>query len=381
MLVVSEHKHPQQRRELVKASARSVSSGQDEVFRAMIEHCKILVASDPWARIDRTRVGNDQPVVTLAGWLNAETRKEFRFLATEAVRLFDPGGSGDPEERCWALVLDTVPELINRQVVPATTDTGRLDLGGSWFVTESIPAAKAFLLAAQRLRDRAIELNATADRPSYGEILRSLAQQMPKGRPGNPEPVEPTPDELLADADDLCALDVSSPDDRKAPVWHATLRLFTEWVLAYGLWIERNRPAVLSDAPTLLALLRRGPDERAGHYARYDCVALARELRLIAARWLDGDPAKAAAPAKPAKAAAVEGQTKEPLSALEGWVLEVIRSVPPERGITGPQIIAKIRERYRVVLDQASLTSRIIPKLKGQHGVRNRPRVGYYIER
>ncbi len=352
-----------------------------EQSEAVIEFAKTLVASDPWARIERTRLGNDPPHVSLIGWLSADTLRDFRFLAAEAVRLFDPGGSGDLEERWWAMVLDTVPELINRRVAPAITENGRLDLRRPWFVAESVPAAKASLLALQRLRARALETKPAAERPSYGEILRSLAPQMPKGRPGAPDPVEPTPDELLRWADQLTALDGVSPDDRRAPIWHASLRLITEWVLAYGLWIEKHRPDLLSDAPTLHALIRRGPDGRAGEFARYPGADLARDLRLNAGRWETGEPGKAPTPAKPAEPVAPGGPTKKPLSEREGWVLEVIRSAPQGTGITGPAIIADVRQRHRVVIEQGTLTKHIIPKLKKYYGVRNRRRVGYYIER
>lgn len=130
----------------------------------------------------------------------------------------------------------------------------------------------------------------TAARPSYGEILKSFASQMPKGRPRDPDPVEPTAAALRIYADQLTGLDRTYSVQ---PVWYASKEVLLNWVLAYGRWIDLHRPALLSDAPTLRALLAACTCE--------DLLALARELRAIAARWTASEPATIAVPAKQAE--------------------------------------------------------------------------------
>jgi hypothetical protein len=70
----------------------------------------------------------------------------------------------------------------------------------------------------------------------------------------------------------------------------------------------------------------------------------------------------------------------EPLSDQERAVLEVIQAQPLGVGIIGKKIIAELEHRQGGLdIDQAALTSRIIPRLKKHYGVQNRRNVGYYI--
>ncbi len=44
----------------------------------------------------------------------------------------------------------------------------------------------------------------------------------------------------------------------------------------------------------------------------------------------------------------------------------------------GPKILKEIDDK-NIIIDQSTLTKSIIPALK-PHGVKNKPRIGYYIE-
>lgn len=68
-----------------------------------------------------------------------------------------------------------------------------------------------------------------------------------------------------------------------------------------------------------------------------------------------------------------------PLTELEALVLEVIREQPPGQAITGKAIVAALAKRG-VLIEQSTLTRHLLPKLKQDHGVRNRRGVGYFIQ-
>ncbi len=111
---------------------------------------------------------------------------------------------------------------------------------------------------------------------------------------------------------------------------------------------------MLSDAPTLHALLRRGPDERAGRFARYDCVALARELRLIAARWMvdvQAPPQRSPAMSleRLSEALGADPRTVKERQAERGWDLhrEGTQSWTVSYARMGIDDIARIDEVYR----------------------------------
>lgn len=72
-------------------------------------------------------------------------------------------------------------------------------------------------------------------------------------------------------------------------------------------------------------------------------------------------------------------KTNEPLSDKALAVLNLLQNLPPNKALTGPQIIDKL-SKEKMSLDQSALTKSIIPALK-PHGVKNKPRIGYYIEK
>lgn len=67
----------------------------------------------------------------------------------------------------------------------------------------------------------------------------------------------------------------------------------------------------------------------------------------------------------------------EPLSGKALAVLHLLREQPPNQGLTGPQILTKLDDK-KIIISQSALTKSIIPALK-PHGVRNKKRIGYYI--
>jgi hypothetical protein len=75
--------------------------------------------------------------------------------------------------------------------------------------------------------------------------------------------------------------------------------------------------------------------------------------------------------------AARQNERKPPLTRNEQYVLNIIKSHP--NGIKGRTILGEMLRNHRVTVGQSDLTSRIIPKLKRWHGVKNRPGAGYYI--
>jgi len=70
--------------------------------------------------------------------------------------------------------------------------------------------------------------------------------------------------------------------------------------------------------------------------------------------------------------------TNEPLSDKALAVLHLLQEQPPYQGLTGPQILKKLDDK-KIIISQSALTKSIIPALK-PHGVKNKPRIGYYIK-
>lgn len=68
-----------------------------------------------------------------------------------------------------------------------------------------------------------------------------------------------------------------------------------------------------------------------------------------------------------------------PLSKNARAVLELLRQLGPEEALSGPEILDDL-DRAGTSIDQSTLTKNIIPALEA-YGVRNLPRVGYYIAR
>ena len=67
-----------------------------------------------------------------------------------------------------------------------------------------------------------------------------------------------------------------------------------------------------------------------------------------------------------------------PLSEKATAVYKLLLELPEDEGLTGRQIVSRLREQG-VFTDESTLTTHIIPKLKRVHGVVNRPNVGYCI--
>ena len=69
----------------------------------------------------------------------------------------------------------------------------------------------------------------------------------------------------------------------------------------------------------------------------------------------------------------------KPLSEKAVAVLELLKTLPEHRGMTGPKILETL-DAKSIYIDQSTLTKNIIPELR-HYGVKNKPRIGYYIER
>jgi hypothetical protein len=65
------------------------------------------------------------------------------------------------------------------------------------------------------------------------------------------------------------------------------------------------------------------------------------------------------------------------LTTLEQSVLDIIIAQPPGSGIPGKQILKEMAKKGRI-LDDSTLTTHIIPKLKAWHRVKTRRGAGYY---
>jgi hypothetical protein len=75
--------------------------------------------------------------------------------------------------------------------------------------------------------------------------------------------------------------------------------------------------------------------------------------------------------------------TKGPLSPAALVVREILLSLPPERAMTGKQIVDEVNRRASrspngTWLLQQTLTTRIVPALK-PYGLRNAARIGYFF--
>jgi len=78
------------------------------------------------------------------------------------------------------------------------------------------------------------------------------------------------------------------------------------------------------------------------------------------------------------KAKAVE--SRPPLSPNAAFVLDILKALPPGYAKTGPQILDALAGREPpVYVDESVLTSQIMPFLKKHYGVKNQPRIGYYV--
>jgi hypothetical protein len=72
---------------------------------------------------------------------------------------------------------------------------------------------------------------------------------------------------------------------------------------------------------------------------------------------------------------------KPPLTPDAAAVLDILKALPQHQAMTGPRILdALAKLNPPKFLDASTLTKHIMPLLKKHYGVKNKPRVGYYIE-
>jgi hypothetical protein len=76
----------------------------------------------------------------------------------------------------------------------------------------------------------------------------------------------------------------------------------------------------------------------------------------------------------------IKMKPKKILSRKAIAVLELLKTLPEHEGLTGNKIIEALSQK-RIFIDQSTLTKNIIPILKKGYGVKNQPRIGYYIVR
>ena len=74
-----------------------------------------------------------------------------------------------------------------------------------------------------------------------------------------------------------------------------------------------------------------------------------------------------------------DANDNEPLAEKALAVLNLLQELSPNQALTGPKILDEL-DNKNIIIDQSTLTKSIIPALK-PHGVRNKPRIGYYIEK
>jgi hypothetical protein len=68
------------------------------------------------------------------------------------------------------------------------------------------------------------------------------------------------------------------------------------------------------------------------------------------------------------------------LSGNAAAVLRLLQELPEHLALTGPRILDKLSAQTPpVLLDQSTLTRRVMPILKKYYGVKNNPRIGYYV--
>jgi len=73
-----------------------------------------------------------------------------------------------------------------------------------------------------------------------------------------------------------------------------------------------------------------------------------------------------------------ESRSPPPLTDRAAAVYELLKALPPHRGMKGPAILDGLGKQD-MLCDQSTLTKRIIPALR-RYGVVNKPGVGYYID-
>lgn len=79
------------------------------------------------------------------------------------------------------------------------------------------------------------------------------------------------------------------------------------------------------------------------------------------------------------KSTQTELPQNKPLSKKALAVLKLLQSLDPNKALTGPEILEQL-DKENIIISQSVLTKSIMPELKAKCGVRNTPRIGYYIE-
>jgi hypothetical protein len=71
---------------------------------------------------------------------------------------------------------------------------------------------------------------------------------------------------------------------------------------------------------------------------------------------------------------------RPPLTGNGAAVLKLLEGLPPEGAMTGPEILTALNGQTPAVrFDQSTFYRHIVPVLKKHYGVKNKPRVGYYL--
>lgn len=83
---------------------------------------------------------------------------------------------------------------------------------------------------------------------------------------------------------------------------------------------------------------------------------------------------------KAGKTKTIAKKLKKPISDKTAAVYELLKMMPEHRGLTGRKIIEELSKK-NIFIDQSTLTKNIIPILKKDYGVKNQPRIGYYVEK
>lgn len=71
----------------------------------------------------------------------------------------------------------------------------------------------------------------------------------------------------------------------------------------------------------------------------------------------------------------------EPVPDSYKAVYEILEALEPNKALVGPKILSKLSFDKAIGIDQSVLTRRIMPFLKKNCGVCNKPKIGYYIDR
>ena len=71
---------------------------------------------------------------------------------------------------------------------------------------------------------------------------------------------------------------------------------------------------------------------------------------------------------------------REPLSGNAQMVYDILIALPPHKALPAPDILDEVGKKHDKFWDEKELYHRVFPQLR-QWGLKNKPRVGYWIER